>query len=105
MLSIEEISSTIRTMEELSKNAHRFEHCGNRVVPADDIDKALEIVRRVAAGEYKPVIHAHWEVDEFGHKCSACGEYVNDDTYENECLTHCLNCGALMDGKDDSHED
>ena len=48
----QEIYSIIKTMEELSKNAHNFESAGNKVVPADDVDKALEIVRRVACRPY-----------------------------------------------------
>lgn len=41
-------------------------------------------------------ITGEWVVDEFGYKCSHCNEYVNDDTYENEPLTFCPNCGVKM---------
>jgi hypothetical protein len=62
------------------------------------VNQAASYLRAIAAGEYKRVVHAHWLADEFGRKCSACGEYVGDDTYENECLTYCPSCGARMDG-------
>lgn len=41
-------------------------------------------------------ITGEWIIDEFGHKCSECNEYVNDNTYENEPLTFCPNCGTKM---------
>lgn len=61
---------------------------------------AASILRQVASGEMRELVHGEWTADEFGHKCSVCGEYVGDDTYENECLTYCPNCGNLMGGKD-----
>ena len=65
---------------------------------------AVDCLRKVVAGELREVVHGEWIADEFGHKCSVCGEYVGDDTYENECLTYCPNCGNPMDGKDGSNE-
>ena len=69
----------------------------------DTINHFLDVIDYAPTVDAQPVVHAHWEADEFGHKCSACDEYVNDDTYENECLTHCPSCGALMDGKGDDN--
>ena len=47
-------------------------------------DKRREQVEKVWRGE--------WEVDEFGHKCSKCGEYLpsgDDDIFPQ----FCPNCG------------
>lgn len=63
---------------------------------------AASLCRKIAAGKYKQVVHGEWVADEFGRKCSACDEYVDDDTYENGCLTYCPSCGAKMG--DDNHE-
>jgi len=93
----QETYSMIKTMEELSKNAHRFESTGNKVVPADDIDKALEILRRVASGELAEVKHAHITGRGYDLHCSNCG--VSTDIGKN----YCHYCGAVFDGKDDSH--
>jgi hypothetical protein len=67
---------------------------------AEVLNAALSYVQRVASGEYKPVVHAWWHIESgIGYYCSHCGagEYEDDSKY-------CPNCGALMDGKDDSHE-
>lgn len=37
-----------------------------------------------------------WDADEFGYKCSACGEYCSDDFYEYDTKNFCPNCGADM---------
>jgi hypothetical protein len=85
--------------------------------------EAAEFIRRVASGELQPVIHAHWKEVEPGHdilfECSNCGRIIStswgscedDDTQGNngcdptEEWLCCPTCGALIDGKDDSHED
>jgi hypothetical protein len=61
---------------------------------AHALDYAAYYLRAIAAGEYKPVVHAHWK--------------QSSSIYNLECS----NCGAIMDesemrqtdGKDDSHE-
>ena len=63
---------------------------------------ALFYLRKIVAGEYKPVVHAHWEWVEISPikkelHCSNCG-------FHGFRTPHCPSCGALMDGKDDSHE-
>jgi hypothetical protein len=70
---------------------------------------AASILRRVASGELVPVVHGRW----IGHFeddskagpgqvcCSNCGVKLNVSFPRGNC---CPSCGALMDGKDDSHE-
>ena len=83
---------------------------------------AASYLRKISAGEYKPVIHAHWKEVEPGHdilfECSNCGRIIStswgscedEDTQGNngcdptEEWLCCPTCRALMDGKDDSHE-
>ena len=85
------------------------------------MEELLAVRNKIAAGEYKPVIHAHWKEVEPGHdvlyECSNCGRIIStswgccededtkgcngcDPTEEWLC---CPTCHALMDGKDDSH--
>ncbi|MGX8711640.1 MAG: hypothetical protein ACQGTM_15515 [bacterium] len=84
---------------------------------------ASDALRQIAAGEYRQVVHGKWKEVEPGHdilfKCSNCGRIVStswgscedEDTHGcNGCdpteeWLNCPSCGALMDGKDDSHED
>lgn len=94
------------------------------VLPDDVVLSALRLsasyLRKIASGEYAPVVHAHLipvytenctdEHDYFGnflytrkdkkligYRCSNCGAYC--DKSQKYCF-----CGALMGGKDDSHE-
>ena len=88
-------------------------------IDAEDLRIAASCLRKIAAGEYVSVVHAHWEEVEPGHdvlfECSRCGRIISsswgscedDDTHGNngcdpteEWLT-CPSCGARMDGKDD----
>ena len=81
----------------------------------DAEDTAVRILRAIAAGEYKRVVHAHWKEVEPGHdvlfECSHCGRIIStswgscedEDTHGNngcdpteEWLT-CPTCGARMD--------
>ena len=71
------------------------------------MEELLAVRNKIAAGEYKPVIHAHWKIvndfvdigDGKHAECSNCGYEV--DPYS--ITKGCPNCRALMDGKDDSH--
>lgn len=65
------------------------------------LDFAASILRRVESGELREVVHANWKIDEDGHKCSKCNEYLTDEQYEYGDKRFCPSCGALMDGKDD----
>lgn len=72
----------------------------------DTICFAASILRRVASGELAEVVHAKWiKKGTFSGGgetlaiCSKCGYPMSWWTKPK----HCPNCGALMDGKDDSH--
>lgn len=72
----------------------------------DAMLKAAAAERKIAAGEYKQVVHAHW-VDYCVRDwhCSACkaeltGHY--DGHCENDLPKYCPSCGALMNGKEDT---
>ena len=59
---------------------------------------AASCLRKIAAGEYKQVVHAHIFGKGYDLHCSNCG--VSADIGKN----YCHFCGAVFDGKDDSHE-
>lgn len=60
-----------------------------------------DIVRRVASGELVEVKRASWIENNYGdYFCSECGVVISRKGKPR----HCEGCGALMDGKDDSHE-
>jgi hypothetical protein len=65
---------------------------------AHALDYAAYYLRAIAAGEYKQVVHAHITGHGYDLHCSNCGASadIGDD--------YCKSCGALMNGKDDSHE-
>jgi hypothetical protein len=81
--------------------------------------------RRIASGELKPVVHAHWIDTDFInstgeiYECSNCHKFYNPAKKaislgrQEENPAYCSRCGALMDetrdgnsrnGKDDSNE-
>ena len=74
---------------------------------------AASYLRAIAAGEYKPVIHARWKLVSEGAqcnlvKCTNCGHSIvvarNVPLDEwRAAKPYCDQCGALMDRKDDSH--
>ncbi|UZT82133.1 hypothetical protein [Caproicibacterium sp. BJN0003] len=60
---------------------------------------AASYLRKIADGEYKPVIHAHWEYDKNSWPvCSNCKKPALSDGSNEICSGHCPNCGASMDG-------
>ncbi len=62
--------------------------------------KAAADERKIASGEYAPVVHGHWkQVGRSWLRCSNCGDKRHTNTYS----TYCPSCGALMDGKDGDH--
>ena len=78
----------------------------------DAMRYAASFLRSIAAGEYKRVVHGHWTKQIFNaHSAGYSVCYYN----HAECDVNpaglmeaqydiCPFCGALMDGKDDSHE-
>lgn len=73
---------------------------------------AASYLRKIASGEYAPVVHAHWinyyePLCSNPHaNCSRCGHLQTFDEHEGKAYApkYCENCAALMIGKDDSHE-
>ena len=56
------------------------------------LDMAVSALRPVSREQVEKVWRGEWEVDEFGHKCSKCGEYLpsgDDDIFPQ----FCPNCG------------
>ena len=79
------------------------------------INYAASILRRVASGELRPVVHAHWIPDSSNPdndpliamtieakmplRCSYCGgKFIGSES------KYCGDCGALMDEKDDNDD-
>ena len=74
-------------------------------IDAEDLRIAASCLRKIAAGEYKQVVHCEkcqnfdrkegmwYDLDGF---CERANKFVSKDFY--------CGFGALMDGKDDSHE-
>jgi len=87
---------------------------GIAYIPFEVKNAAVEVLRRVASGELAEVVHAHW-TDYMADKkdwlrddgktvfieCSVCHEKLCRNLMLSE--KYCPACGALMDGKDDSH--
>jgi hypothetical protein len=85
-------------------------------IDAEGLRYAASLLRAIAAGEYKQVVHAVWAESNQNNsyscrliKCSNCGEthivpytIPLDEWAKNR--NYCGSCGSLMDGKDDSHE-
>lgn len=67
---------------------------------------AASLCRKVAEGEYKPVVHARWESNKAGYRvCSACDGQPGFEDWVNgqwKLPDWCFYCGARMDGKDGS---
>jgi hypothetical protein len=77
------------------------------------LNLAASLLRKIASGEYAPVVHAKWIDNGRGHYCSNCSGYITNSQWAVYKNPHCPYCGSLMDepatgqtrnGKDDSHE-
>lgn len=89
-------------------DAQRIYSIGSKA-DSDELYHSLELaasyLRAIAAGEYKPVVHAHWNYtsrpneDCMGgsHGVIECSHCKEDYGAEYD---YCPSCGALMDGKD-----
>ena len=64
---------------------------------------AISCLRAIAAGEYKRVVHAHWEQKDCSKwpVCSNCGKPTLSRGYCPVRSNYCPSCGAVMGGKDD----
>lgn len=56
------------------------------------------LIGSLPAADVAPVRHGRWIDSSNGWMCSECEQ---DNTYDKP---YCPNCGALMDGKEDSYE-
>ena len=68
--------------------------CANET---EALDLALSALRPVSREQVEMVWRGEWTVDEFGHKCSKCGEYLPDGEDVRK-PQFCPECGrAMMD--------
>ena len=61
----------------------------------ETVDTLLTALRPVSREQVEKVWTAEWTVDEFGHKCSKCGEYLPDGEDVRK-PQFCPSCGAPM---------
>ena len=59
------------------------------------LDLALTALRPVSREQVEKAWTAEWTVDEFGHKCSKCGEYLPDGEDVRK-PQFCPECGRAM---------
>ena len=58
-------------------------------------EMALSVLRPVSREQVEKAWTAEWTVDEFGHKCSKCGEYLPDGEDVRK-PQFCPECGRAM---------
>lgn len=61
----------------------------------ETVDTLLTALRPVRREQVEKVWTAEWTVDEFGHKCSKCGEYLPDGEDVRK-PQFCPECGRAM---------
>ncbi|HCA28888.1 MAG TPA: hypothetical protein DEP23_04610 [Ruminococcaceae bacterium] len=75
------------------------------------LEKAVSMLHKIAAGEYKLVVHGHW-INYYEPLCSSphanCSICSHLQTFNEYCgkiyaPRYCENCGAPMDGKDEEN--
>lgn len=59
------------------------------------LDIALSALRPISREQVEKAWTAEWTVDEFGHKCSKCGEYLPDGEDVRK-PQFCPECGRAM---------
>lgn len=75
--------------------------CKGSCVKTTPYDTAISYLRAIAAGEYKPVIHARWvQKGNQWPTCTNCGKPTLSRGYCPAYSDVCPSCGAIMDGKD-----
>jgi len=72
---------------------------------ANACNLAASLLRAIAAGEYKRVVHANWEQKDCNKwpVCSNCGKPALSRGYCPVHSSYCPSCGAPMDEKGNSH--
>lgn len=85
--AIEELERLLRHWDDLENDKRCFWGYDEEAVAL-----ALSALRPISREQVEKVWRGEWEVDEFGHKCSKCGEYLpsgDDDIFPQ----FCPNCG------------
>lgn len=64
-----------------------------------EIESLMDVICKLNTStvDAVPVVHGEWAINEFGHFCTSCKEYVGDP--DNDCqiaYRYCPNCGAKM---------
>lgn len=76
------------------------------------LKQAAAVMRKLAAGELREVVHARWieysGEDKGFHYCSKCERQAFNFEEENGAIIeilsdYCPSCGALMDAKEDNN--
>lgn len=69
------------------------------------LKESASLLRKIAAGEYAPVVHGRWIAQQYidepviCSKCKCCpGELQVTDGFVDEEYPYCPHCGARMDG-------
>lgn len=69
---------------------------------------ALTIIDQATTADVTPVVHARWDDNIIGfcNVCMECGAIVDRTAIKNRSgeLNYCPNCGAKMDGEDESND-
>ena len=83
----------IKTFEEILQLSPTLDETGCSVTEAMKV--ALSALRPVSREQVEKAWTAAWTVDEFGHKCSKCGEYLPDGEDVRK-PQFCPECGRAM---------
>lgn len=80
----------------------------NEDIPAlvAEVERLKESKNIIASGKYAPVLHGRWVTNsEYPDTilCSVCG-CGEDVWWADNGTSHCPYCGAIMDGKEPTHE-
>ena len=71
------------------------------------IESVIEFVENLPAADVVPVRHGRWIPSDYTgdccYTCSECG--FERDAYLLDVGNYCPECGTLMDGKEDGHDD
>lgn len=109
----ERIKSAAYNLRGFAKCLRKTGRAENNVL-ADDVDLAVSYLRKIASGEYAPVVHGRWE--QKGTQwpiCTNCGKPTLSKGYCPAYSDICPSCGAIMDesrnrnndhGKEPAHE-